>query len=268
MNLVIKPSTLKGTAVAPISKSIGHRALIATFLAGENLALPLVNDDLSATANCLNALRHGGDVLDAGESGSTLRFLLPVVCALGRDVTFTGRGRLGQRPIDGLIKTLTEGGARITAPSGGGFPLSVSGKLKPGDYRVDGSISSQYVSGLLFALPLLDGDSRLFIDGAASESYIKLTVDALRRFSISIDKTEYGYYINGGGRYVAPSEICIEGDWSSASFLLVAGALSGEVAVSGLSQNSIQGDKIVYNLLKSAGCDIAFKNGMPPSYEA
>lgn len=256
-DLTIQKSTLCGEVIAPPSKSLAHRLLIAAYLAGGEFEV-YGGADVEATKRCIRALksaRQGETVhLDVGESASTLRFLLPIVCALGVEATFVECGRLPQRPIDGLLSALKAYGATFSRENG---RLKVAGKLRAGDYVVDGGTSSQYVTGLLFALPLLSGDSTLTVGGrAVSQGYIDITLDVLSRFGIKIRFENGVYRIAGGQSYVMPANFACEGDWSSAGFLLAAGALSGEVIVKGLQADSAQADKIIVELLRRAGADI------------
>ncbi len=266
INFIVQKSTLKGQVCAPISKSLAHRVLIASYLADDVCDVD-GGEDIAATKRCLCALQAAKEnenpaLLDVGESGSTLRFLLPVVCALGIPARFVGEGRIGQRPLSGLLDVLESHGAVFTFETDENIPLEARGKLRAGEYSVDGGVSSQYVTGLLFALPLLDGDSVLTVRGkAASSSYIRLTLDVLERFGVKIERDGNRFNIAGGQKFVVPEKLPLEGDWSSAGFLLAAGALAGETQICGLDENSAQGDKIVVELLKRAGADISFKDG-------
>ena len=198
MDAVVKKSRICGNIVIPPSKSQAHRVLIASFLAGANYDFGLVGDDIEATACCLDALNNlfvGNTkraVLDAHESGSTLRFLLPIVCALDVDAEFVGRGRLSKRPIKDLLDVLRGHGANIIGDelplkiisSGAETCLAKKG-LTAGEYRISGAVSSQYITGLLFALPLLDGDSKIVVEGElVSKAYVDMTLDVLARFGI------------------------------------------------------------------------------------
>lgn len=266
MDVKIKKSTVKGSVRAVPSKSVAHRLMIAAALSGRTLSVENGGKDIRATFLCLqkiaphiNASIKGEIALNAFESGSTLRFLLPLVCALGIECTIDGEGRLKDRPLGGLIETLEEHGAKIEKNSSSCLPLRVSGKLSAGEYRIDGSVSSQYVTGLLFALPLLDGDSKIIIEGeVVSSNYIDITLGVLADFCINIKRTEDGFFAKGNQEYVCPQSLEVEGDWSSAGFMLALGVLAGEVCISGLNQNSLQGDKVVTDLLLQAGADISF----------
>lgn len=287
MRLEVTQSYLRGDVVVPASKSIAHRALICAFLSGSEVELSgrLEGKDVIATSRCLlslaqgtgcaegakrtfekvlsmlgeeeNLLKRDSDgtiILNASESGSTMRFLVSVVAALGVRVRFTGEGRLAQRPLKELIDTLNLHGADI---EGDKLPITVRGRLCAGEYVIAGNISSQYITGLLMALPLLEGDSTIVIkDGIVSGGYIDITLSVLEKFGISIQKTDYGFYVRGGQKYIAPKTFAVEGDWSSAGFLLAAGALCGELSVQGLALASTQGDRVMLQLLQQAGACI------------
>lgn len=193
MDIWITPGKLRGSLEAPPSKSHAHRLMTATALAGGKISESLcTSEDTRATFRCLNEL-HDGGVLDCGESGTTLRFLLPVAAALGINARFVGRGRLPERPMSALTDALRENGAVISADR---LPAGISGQLHSGVFRVPGNISSQFISGLLFALPLLDGESEIIIEGRReSVGYIDMTLDVLRDFSVCISETSSGYKI-------------------------------------------------------------------------
>ena len=266
MNAKIHRSKICGTVAAPPSKSYAHRLLIAAYLSGQSVRVHGAgkSDDVCATTNALKSL--GADIVideqtitverkalpqnatvDCLESGSTLRFLLPVAAALGINATFTGQGRLLSRPIDGLVAALNDNGAEID-----GF--TVNGKLCSGEYKIPADISSQYITGLLFALPLLSGDSTIVFEGApVSTGYIDITADVLSRFGIKIQKTAFGYSIKGNQQYTAAGDVTVEGDFSGAAFMLALGAMCGSVTVSGLNAHSLQGDAQIIDIIKMFG---------------
>ena len=248
MDITIQPGRLQGTVQAIPSKSQAHRLLIcAAFAQGETkLFCPEINDDIEATAACLNAL--GADiqrqswgyrvrpvercpaeaVLPVNESGSTLRFLLPVAGALGVKASFVMQGRLPQRPLSPLWEELERMGSCLSRPENNA--VAISGKLRPGEYRIDGGVSSQFVSGLLFAAAILGG-SRVTITGnAESRPYIDMTQKALELFTKD-------------GALVSPCEVAVEGDWSNGAFFLAAKALGSDVEVGNLDNASAQGDR-------------------------
>ncbi len=257
MDVTVAPSKLCGKVRAISSKSHAHRLLICSFLAGDLLSLDRIDisADIIATHECLKALINGENLLDCGESGSTLRFLLPVISALGIQTQLSGHGRLPERPLSPLIEELEKNGANFSAHS---LPIKTSGKLKAGEYNLPGNISSQYVSGLLFALPLLDGDSRIHITGKMeSAAYVDLTIDALKAFSIEIRKTPYGFFVPGNQKYTKANNISVQGDWSNAAFFLCSGALSGDVAVTELELDCSQSDKAIFDLLSQFGAKMS-----------
>jgi len=271
MDAILKPSPLSGIIPAIPSKSDAHRLLICAALCeGETkLLLRGGSQDIDATVDCLAALgaeilrcetgvivrgirsAKTENVLDCGESGSTLRFLLPVAAALGADSTLTGRGRLPQRPIDGLTEALSGHGVTI---SGAGLPLVMSGKLQPGVYEIPGNVSSQYITGLLLALPLTGGDCEIRLTSPlVSASYVDMTLSAMKRFGVHADRVPNGFEIPGGQKYVSPGTLQVEGDWSNAAFFLAAGAIGGEVTVTGLCASSSQPDARIFSLLRKFG---------------
>lgn len=296
MEKVLKLPRLNGVVRAPSSKSEAHRALIVAALAGLYGAGEHVycvrctdlNEDIEATARCLSALgaemvREGEDylvtpikkipenaVLDCGESGSTLRFLLPVCCALGSvsgapegfTVSLVGHGRLPERPLSPLYEELAAHGA-ILSPMGSN-PLVVKGKLTAGEYAVDGGVSSQFISGLLFALPLLGGDSTLSVTGRIeSVPYIGMTTDAIARVTGAISGKLPNFAICGRDSHpIIPSDggaSLVGGDWSGAAFFLTAGVLCVEgtsITLTGLDLHSRQGDKAIVEVLRRMGGDI------------
>ncbi len=249
MDITIHPGKLEGWVRAIPSKSQAHRLLIcAAFAKGETkLHCPETNEDIEATAACLNALgakiqRHSWGyhicpaescpmeaVLPVNESGSTLRFLLPVAGALGVKATFQLRGRLPQRPLSPLWEELERMGCQLSRPTQD--TILLTGKLRSGEYRIDGSVSSQFISGLLFAAAIMEGQSSVAVTGRVeSRPYIDMTLKALAMFSKD-------------GVLVSPGEIAVEGDWSNGAFFLAAKALGSDVQVQNLDGNSPQGDR-------------------------
>ncbi|NLL56303.1 MAG: 3-phosphoshikimate 1-carboxyvinyltransferase [Clostridiales bacterium] len=273
MQVVLKKAFLQGEVDIIMSKSYAHRLLILSALSDNSTKIVGRSDaqDILATISCLKAL--GAEIIDtydgylvhpitnaakysvcnAGESGSTLRFLLPVSAIFNCQCQFEVTGRLSKRPLEDLANALIAGGVEVTKTA----PYKVSGKLKSGEYTIRGDISSQYISGLMFALPLLEGDSKIIIEGnLASKSYIDITLDAINKFGVDIEETHYGYFIKGGQRYISPKEVKVECDWSNGAFFLAAGAINGDMLVKGLDISSKQGDKEIYNILRKMGADI------------
>lgn len=268
-NITITPSALSGKITVPASKSISHRALICAALAKGRSEIKNLLDcaDTEATINILNAFgakigRNGGlttvegietpsksAVADCLESGSTLRFLIPVAAALGCETEFHGRAKLPKRPITPYFTELAKNGIIFKTET---MPYKISGQLRAGDYRLAGDISSQFISGLLFALPLLDGDSRIIITSPLqSKPYVDITISELDRFGVKTEETEYGYFVRGNQSYV-PQNTVIEADMSHAAFFAVAKALGSEIEIEGLNMNSLQGDKAIIDIIKKA----------------
>ena len=283
MRQVINPGLRCGQVSAPASKSIAHRMIICAALSGEKCEIKCngISNDIAATMKCLKALgadfsenenlltvipigdgSSGLAQMDCGESGSTLRFLLPVTAALGRQAVFYPKGRLATRPLDDLSSQLQHHGALITARAS---EILCRGKIASGTYTLPGNVSSQYTSGLLFALPLLKGDSRLNITGKReSSAYITMTEEALKMSGIVLEKDGDGYNIPGNQVYNMPTAGAIEGDWSNAAFFLCMGAFSPKgITVSGLNLDSTQGDRQILQILRDFGAEVAIReNGV------
>lgn len=279
MEMRCTPSRLSGRINAISSKSDAHRVLICSALSNEptKINCNVLSKDIVATMECLKNMGaeiiEGNGVitvtpqpfnksvkLDCVESGSTLRFLMPLVSALGMDAIFEGEGRLPQRPISPLKEEMEKKG--VTFHTGSEFPLHLTGTLQSGEYEIQGNISSQFITGLLFALPLLDGDSKIkLIPPIESESYLNITVSVLQKFGIEIEKIENTYIVKGNQKYISPEEITVDGDWSNSAFFLCAGALSKDgITVSGLNTNSPQGDKKIVEILRRMGADVTIKD--------
>lgn len=240
------------------SKSDGHRALIGNFLANNTceVIMDLKSEDILATKSCLRALENGERDLYPKESGSTFRFLLPIIGALNLDVNFNLEGRLYKRPLSPLYEELVMHGMELSPQ--GSNPFRAYGKLKPGEYNIRGDISSQFITGLLFALPLLDGDSKINIIGKLeSEPYINMTIKTLKAFNIDIIKKDYEYFVKGGQKYFTEQDYFVEGDWSNGAVWLVLGALAeDEIMVKGLDLKSEQGDKKIIEIIRDFGGEI------------
>ena len=280
MNVTIEKSRFGGEVNIPSSKSHLHRVLICAALGDKPCRLYYngSSDDVVATIKCLNAL--GAEISDMGEyfainpikeaknailpcneSGSTLRFMLPVACALGVECTITGTKKLLSRPLEPLVSELIRHGAIIEKNEDN---IKVSGRLMPGNYSVRGDISSQFITGLLLALPLLDESSNLEITGKIeSRPYIDMTLSALSEFGMNTQIGEKNTIeIHSLGRFTAPEIVNAEGDWSNAAFWCVLGALSERsINISGLNRRSVQGDKAITDVVSQAGADILWQNG-------
>ena len=243
MNLKLTPTRLKGAITPPPSKSYAHRALIAAALAGGDSELTNLADskDIIATRRCLEALASPEELplLDCGESGSTLRFLIPVALALRGGARFTGHGRLMERPQKPYFDLFDQKGISYEQTDG---VLTVQGTLAPGEYALPGDVSSQFVTGLLYALPLLSGDSHIILTSALeSRNYVDMTVDVMAHFGVSAKETADGWLVPGNQTY-KPNAQAIEADWSQAGFFYAALGLGNELDIQGMNPRSMQGD--------------------------
>ena len=280
MTVSVNASSASGKVSIIPSKSVAHRLLICAALsdAPTEIVCNASSKDIEATVSCLrkmgaeieekngifkvNPIKKplGGEIF-CGESGSTLRFLIPVAAALGEKNKFTGAGRLPERPCMPLVEALRANGAEIEYE--GKLPLEVSGGLKAGKFRIAGDISSQFITGLILALPLLEGESEIEITGKIeSRPYIDITLDCIGKFGI--DATFEGNVIRfRGGKYRAPKErLTVEGDWSNVAFWLCLGAMTERgITVSGLNPDSLQGDRAVAEILSRFGAEVSWKNG-------
>lgn len=264
MDIIIKPTKLRGTITAIPSKSQAHRLLICAAFAEHETRLrcPDTNRDIEATADCLRAL--GAEILrDAGgytvfpvqsipqsaalpchDSGSTLRFLLPVVGALGVDATFQMEGRLPQRPLSPLWEEMERMGCTLTRPTAD--TIRCQGKLNAGVYTISGGVSSQFITGLLLAFPLISGESQLEITGKLeSAPYVTITLKAMEQFGVMVRN----FSVAGNQDFTSPGTVTVEGDWSNGAFFLAAKALGNNVTVTGLRADSPQGDRAAAELL-------------------
>jgi 3-phosphoshikimate 1-carboxyvinyltransferase len=284
MDVKVVRSFPQGVITPPPSKSLSHRAAICSALAGEGSVIENfgLSEDIEATLSGVRALglaetRLEGDVLlsgptgaaglprdsdrvvDCGESGSTLRFLLPIAALDGRRTIFTGSDRLLQRPLDVYARIFDESGVSFIRERG---RTIVHGALRSGSYTLAGDSSSQFVSGLLLALPLLDGDSELRLSTPLeSRQYVNLTMDVMRRFGVEIEEGDAFYLARGGQRY-RPACYRVEADYSQAAFFLAAAALGLDVKVAGLNPESLQGDRAMLRILRDAGAEIVWEGGV------
>lgn len=268
-DVFVGPSTLEGVVIPPPSKSIAHRGLILTVLAeGNATGMAAVRNvrrqrsqDIEATIGCLQALFSPGEGLAqlyCNESGSTLRFLVPVVAALARETIFSGADSLARRPLKEYCDILRDKGVTLDFPRPGhSLPLGVRGKLKSGEFYVPGHISSQYITGLMLALPLLDGESTIQLTSPLqSASYVDITLALLAQFSAEVEPLHSscgdvtGWHVPGNQRYSMPKTgIDIEADYSQAAFWLVARFMGHPLEVSGLNPHSLQGDRAIIPFL-------------------
>lgn len=270
MDIKIIPGKLNGTVSIPSSKSMTHRVLIGAALAkGKSIISNVTfSKDIYATIDALKA--SGADItavgntvtvnglcgrcpqnaeIDCCESGSTLRFMIPVTAALGINSVYKGQGRLPERPITPYLRELPQKG--ITFDYENTMPFTVSGKLLSGKYSLEGNISSQFITGLLFALPLLEGDSEIILTSPLeSKPYADMTIESLKLFGIDIKETQKGYYIKGSQQYHS-SDVSVEGDYSQAAFFYVANALGSNVKIENLKKESTQGDKKIVEITEN-----------------
>lgn len=258
------------------SKSFVHRLMIAAAIDGtkRKIVTNIFSEDMKATMNCLNAL--GADiriaedgfyifsgvgncdsvVLDCNESGSTARFMMPLAAVFSSRAKLIGRGKLPERPNGALCSELRRHGVEVDSDY---IPTNISGKLQSGEYTIPGNISSQFITGLLIALPLIEGDSILNIEGKLeSAGYVDVTLEVLGRFGIRIERSEKGFVIPGGQHYCAKDEedIFAEGDWSNSAYILGMGAVGADVMVSGLNIDSTQPDRACIDLFKRFGARV------------
>lgn len=282
-NMIFTPSRIDGNVRIPSSKSQSHRALMCAALAGDSVVRGVdMSNDITATANALRALgaeltynesEHtfyigkpcergalAGEV-NSGESASTLRFFIPLAAALGAEVTFVGEGRLPKRPTDIYKPILETRGASLAYPQNGDFlPLHVSGCLTAGEFSLRGDISSQFVTGLLYAATQIDGESRITLTTLLeSKPYADLTVDMLGLFGADITETDNGYTVKGGK--LTPLDIDVEGDCSQAAFFAVAAAIGGRVTMSGIRRDTKQGDLALFDIVERFGASIEWNDG-------
>lgn len=264
MKVKIYKSALDGILVAPSSKSLAIRYIFASMLCDKktDIYIESLCDDISASLDCVKALN--GDVKKDGniytvypikksqekreifvrESATVLRISVAICSALGGEYSFFGEKTILNRFIEG---TEEFNGVEFSDKK---VPLFIKGKLKGGNFKLKDLKSSQTISGLLFALPLLEKDSKIFIEGEIpSQKYIDMTISVLKEFKIEISKTEYGFFVKGGQKYISPERIMVEGDYSSASFFIGANTFSNRVRVLGLNKDSVQPDKEITNLL-------------------
>lgn len=283
MKVKILPSKTSGEVSAPPSKSFAHRYLIGSVLSRGKCVIKNIadSDDISATLSCIEQL--GGSVtkdgntvtviptnekqienavFDCKESGSTLRFFIPVVLATGaKNCTFLGSERLLARGIKEYEKLFENSDVKINSDE---KSIEISGKLTAGNYEISGEVSSQYTTGMLFALSRLTGKSTLKITGnAESRAYVDMTIKVLKDFGADITEPEKNFFeINGKGR-LSPGEFTVEGDWSNAAFLIALSRLLGTISVSGLNENSVQGDRfssVAFDALDGENAEIDLKD--------
>lgn len=265
MNVTITPGLLRGKITPPPSKSQAHRVIIGAALSGGESVISRVDpsQDITATLGCMEALgarvrwqddstvRIGGiggrqretaPALFCGESGSTLRFLIPIALAVAGGGAFSGKGRLMERPQEPYFEIFREKGIAFSRQDD---TLYIKGTLVPGEYRLRGDVSSQFVTGLLYALPLLAGDSEIILTTPLeSAGYIDMTVDALERFGVRVTRTARGWKVPGKQRYTA-ADACVEADYSQSGFFYAAKGMGNPLEITGMNPDSRQGDRVI-----------------------
>lgn len=286
-SLKLTPGKISGEVKIPPSKSMAHRAIICAALGSGKSKIENIDysDDMIATIEGMKALGakinkceeyleitgifseevniEENRVIDCNESGSTLRFLVPISLVFNGESRFLGRGNLGKRPLTTYYNIFDRDGIKYSL-SGDKLDLLVNGSLKPGSYEIEGNVSSQFITGLLFALPLLNGDSKIVITTEMeSKGYIDLTLSCIKDFGIEIINNDYKEFIIKGNQRYNSRNYRVEGDYSQAAFYLSANALDNPVLVRDLDLNSLQGDKEVIDILERMGLDFkVMKDGV------
>lgn len=284
MKIKIRPGKLNGTIEIPPSKSYSHRAVIAAALAENGKKSKIDNlkfsvDIITTTdimenwgaeierfESALEIIGNGGKVVprdkyvQCNESGSTIRFLIPVGITSKNELVFDGKGKLVDRPLDSYYRIFDKQGLKYET-KGGKLPLTVNGKLKPGNYEIDGNISSQFITGLLYALPLLEGDSKLIINkNLESKGYVDLTLEILKLAGIEIVNNDYKSFDIRGNQTYKPFDYTVEGDYSQVAFWIVAGIISAnrdnEVKCLHVNKNSLQGDREIIEIVTRMGAKL------------
>lgn len=275
MDKSVSGGRLKGVVAPPCSKSYAQRALAVALLAKGRSVLrnmDFCKDTLSAL-DCIQMLGakvertddntivvDGGlapqsDSLCVGESGLSARLFTPIASLCSEPIVINGEGTLLYRPMDMMIHPLRRLGVDVR-DGGGRLPIEVCGPMQGGEIDVDGSVSSQFVTGLLLSLPLADNDTVINVAGAVSKPYLDMTIDTAARFGVAIEHNDYEQFYIAGGQSYTPTDYAVEGDWSAAAMLLVAGAVAGEVTVKNLSMLSKQADVAVCDALVRAGAEL------------
>ena len=286
MNVIIKPKKLAGNVIVPPSKSLSHRAIIAASLAEGTSVISnvLFSKDILATIDAMRAcgaiiekyddyliikgskVKRVNNLIDANESGSTIRFMIPIAMVCDAEMTFTGQNHLVKRPLDTFLEIFDKQGIKYEKKEDY-LPLKVYNGLKPGSYEIRGDISSQFITGLLYALPLLNGDSILKITTKLeSKGYVDLTLDILNKFGIEIINNNYEEFIIRGNQQYKPCDYTIEGDFSQSAFFLIAGALGADINLYAMNKDSHQGDKkIIQDIIDLSG-DVKYEKDYLKAY--
>lgn len=277
MQFQVLPKIVKGKIVVPASKSDAQRAIIAASLANgiSQISNCGTSDDVLHVLKAVELLGakvdsigsdsyiiSGGkfvysDQLNVGESGLAIRLLTPIVATQNHTISLSGKGSLLKRPLHFFEENLPKMNVEVKSTNGF-LPIKVQGPLKGGAYKVDGSQSSQYISGLLMALPLVEDASDLMVENLASKPYVQMTLNTLEKFGIQIENDKFERFLITGKQHYLPSDYHVEGDWSAASYWLIAAALGANITISGLSMSSLQADKKILDALIGSGCSLHY----------
>ncbi len=281
MNVKITADSVCGEVDILSSKTELHRLIILSALCDNPTKIyysGVLSKDVQATITCVKAIGASVTVdkntikvepiakkvnnveLNCGESGSTLRFMLPVASALGLDYKVNVEGRLSKRPLSPLYDLMVEEGISFSAKEQ--YPMFVSGKLNGGNYKIDGSVSSQFITGLLIALAVSENGGKVEVKGDfQSKPYVDVTVELMRKFGASVTENGHEYSVTGGG-FVSPGKATAGGDWSNSAFFVALGAIGGKIKIKNLDGESVQGDKAIYKLLTLFGAKVKFSDGV------
>ena len=287
-SVIIQPFSLNGKVKIPPSKSLSHRAVIAAGLSYGECTIDNISmsEDIIATCEIMEKLgvdikqipnkiivlgkgkpslagkEGAGSELQCNESGSTLRFLIPIAMLTGSKVTFKGKSKLVQRTLRPYYEIFDKQNIKYTT-SNGNLPLTIDGSLRPGLFELRGDVSSQFITGLIYALPLLDGDSTIKITTQMeSIGYIDLTLDVLSKFGVKIENNNYREFKIKGNQHFIKRDYRVEGDFSQAAFYLAAGVLGGDVECLDLNMESLQGDRVIVDIIKNMGGNITTIDGI------
>ena len=288
MNVRIKPGLLKGDIIVPPSKSLSHRAIIAAALSkGESkISNVLFSKDILATIDACKAIgalvsidgntvtikgkgyvERKEDIIDSNESGSTVRFMIPIALTNDNPITFVGKNNLVNRPLDAFLEIFNKQNIKYEKENDKYLPLKVYSAIKPGLFEIRGDVSSQFITGLLYALPLLKDDSKIVITTELeSKGYIDLTIDMLKLFGIEIINNNYKEFIIKGNQEYKPHDYQVEGDFSQSAFFLVADLLGSNINLHAMNMDSHQGDKKIIEDIKAFGGKIEYKNNILKAY--
>ena len=287
-SVIIQPFYLNGKVKIPPSKSLSHRAVIAAGLSGGECAIDNISmsEDIIATCEIMEKLGVKikqfpnnlvicgkgkiqiacdgtlSNELQCNESGSTLRFLIPIAMLTGEKIIFKGKSKLVQRTLKPYYEIFDKQNIKYTTKNGC-LPLTIDGSLRPGIFELRGDVSSQFITGLIYALPLLNGDSTIKITRSIeSIGYIDLTLDVLSKFGIKVENNNYKEFKIKGNQHFVKRDYRVEGDFSQASFYLAAGVLGGEIECSDLNMESLQGDRVILDIIKNMGGKITIEDGI------